>query len=460
MNQLFPYQIEGVEWLKRQGNRLLAWEPGTGKTPTACMASEAIGARKILVLCPPIASGVWQRHFSDWTSLKPEVFTPRFMGKALSWARSPGVKIVPYSQISRLSPVVDALKDTVWDVCILDESHYLKGSRAARTRQVLGENFDLKRSVAGNASRVWCLTGTPVLNNASELWPMLHALAPDTIRAQNNRPLDEFLFTDRFCVTAPSAFGLRIVGSKRTDELARRLAPFMSRKRKRDVLKDLPPLLFSELVLPADTPLNPQAKRELQLLTGNFAALSDEDFLDALHAGTVQLATIRRILGEAKVAPVSELVDEMLAEDPSQKIIIFAHHRKVIQSLRENLEGHGVIVIDGSTSNVPRLQGNYLASERDRLIDRFQNDPGVHVAILQIIAAGTAATLTASSNVLFCEASWVPAENHQAVARAHRIGQTQPVLAQFVTLPGTIDERIQRVLAQKTKEIEQILDPV
>jgi SNF2 family DNA or RNA helicase len=455
--KLFDYQEAGVEWLKRERYRLLAWEPGVGKTPPAVVACEELNAYRVLVLCPPIATGVWVSHFRNWAPSYSvvRVFHARETPNAYNWAKGAGVRIVPYSQISRLNPVIDALKGLRWDALILDETHALKTIGSVRTRQVLGEKCDLYKCIASAAARVWCLTGTPLLNHAAEFWPMLHALAPETIAVQNQKPLSYEQFVDRFCVTRPTLYGVRIVGSKNADELSRRVQPFMSRKRKRDA--GLPPLLFSEYVLPREAYLSPGAKDQLAQLTGGLDTLDDDEFLAALGSGKVHLATVRRILGEAKVAPVVELVDDMLETDPDQKVIVFAHHTRVIEELRRRLNKHGAIVIDGGTSNVPGASGY---SARDLLVEKFQSSPLAHVAILQIQAAGTAATLTASSTVLFCEASWVPNENAQAASRAHRVGQTNPVTAQFITLPGTLDERIQRVLAQKAREIGLILDPV
>jgi len=454
--ELFQYQADGVEWLKNGSPHcLLAWEPGVGKTPPTVVACHELNAFRVLVLCPPIAAGVWLKHFRDWTGYASiKVFDPAQTHSAYQWAQNSGVRIVPFSQISRRNPVIDALKAQTWDVLILDESHALKTAGSIRTLEVLGVRCDLWESIAAQAKRVWCLSGTPILNHAAEFWPVLHALAPKTIAFQG-KPLTYDQFVTRYCVTKPTLYGQRIVGSKNMDELAQRIKPFVSRKRKRDA--GLPPLLFSELYLPDSAYLTPSAKAQLRDLTGDLEDLDDEGFLTALGSGDIHLATVRRILGEAKAQPVADIAEDMLATDPEQKIIIFAHHKRVIAELQKRLAPHGVIVIDGKVSNAPNASG---FSPRDLLVEKFQSSPLIHVAILQIIAAGTAATLTASSTVLFCEASWVPNENNQAASRAHRVGQTSPVTAQFVTLPGTLDERIQSVLVKKSKEIGLILDPV
>jgi SWI/SNF-related matrix-associated actin-dependent regulator 1 of chromatin subfamily A len=129
---------------------------------------------------------------------------------------------------------------------------------------------------------------------------------------------------------------------------------------------------------------------------------------------------------------------------------VFAVHRDVISilasALRKKFGRFGVVTLFGGTP--PR--------RRQENIDRFQTDPKCRVFIGQVVAAGTAITLTAAHDVLFAEASWNPADNAQAAMRCHRIGQDEPVFVRFVSAAGTIDERIQRVLRRKTETITQL----
>jgi SWI/SNF-related matrix-associated actin-dependent regulator 1 of chromatin subfamily A len=125
--------------------------------------------------------------------------------------------------------------------------------------------------------------------------------------------------------------------------------------------------------------------------------------------------------------------------------VLFAHHREVIEGLQAGLSGH--VSITGQTP----------ASSRGFIVDTFQNDPHARVFIGQIQAAGTGITLTAASDVLFVESSWVPAENQQAAMRIHRIGQKNACLIRFATLAGSIDEQIQKAVARKTADITALL---
>jgi SNF2 family DNA or RNA helicase len=97
--------------------------------------------------------------------------------------------------------------------------------------------------------------------------------------------------------------------------------------------------------------------------------------------------------------------------------------------------------------------------ERVKLIHSFQEDPAYRLIILAIDAAGEGITLHAAHNVILAEPSPVPGRNAQAIARAHRKGQKHPVLARFVTLPGTIDQRLMNIIARKTRDILRVIDP-
>jgi SWI/SNF-related matrix-associated actin-dependent regulator of chromatin subfamily A-like protein 1 len=92
------------------------------------------------------------------------------------------------------------------------------------------------------------------------------------------------------------------------------------------------------------------------------------------------------------------------------------------------------------------------------MFQKFQSDPKCRVFVGQVVAAGTAITLTAAHQVMFVEADWTPANNQQAAMRCHRIGQTKPVTVRFVGMANSIDERIQRVLKQKTRVLTKLFD--
>ena len=141
------------------------------------------------------------------------------------------------------------------------------------------------------------------------------------------------------------------------------------------------------------------------------------------------------------------MVNDMI-EGGVDKIVLFCVHKDVINSLERELKHHHAVTLYGGTP----------AAKRQNRVTRFQNDKACKVFIGQVQAAGTAITLTASHHVLFVESSWVPAENAQASMRCHRIGQTKPVNVQFVSIANSIDQRIQRALMRKTKDLADLFE--
>jgi SNF2 family DNA or RNA helicase len=163
---------------------------------------------------------------------------------------------------------------------------------------------------------------------------------------------------------------------------------------------------------------------------------------DVLRDEELHLATLRRTLGVAKAAPSAEWAREKLGTGVD-KILLFAWHTEVITTLADLLLDFNPVTITGATST----------AERSRAVDRFQNDPGTRVFVGQIKAAGTAITLTAAAHIGIVEPSWVPGENEQVIARAWRMGQVRPVLASFLYVPGSLDQRIMRAFRRKASEL-------
>lgn len=418
--ELFPYQVEGARWLANVGRGLLADEMGLGKTAQAIAAAKTAGVGYVLVVCPASVVPSWRREIA------------RF------WPDCPAWNVVSYDHVARRVGVLDWGATGIPSVLILDEAHYLKNRTAKRTRAIFGEKCDGVGGLAQEATHVFCLTGTPTPNNPSELWPMLRAVMPGAIPGEK-KPLTYSQFLHRYCVLRDNGFGLEIVKGKNLAELRSRIAPYILRRKKDDVLKDLPPIRFDHLFLEGDLGL----PSDLAALSSLLNFVLDSEGVDGLPKVAQQVSALRRITGLAKVKPVLAWVNDWI-EAGGKKLVVFAHHRDVIEALRIP---HSV-VLTGSTS----------AHDRHAAIDAFQNDPDVRVFIGQIQAAGTGITLTAASDALFVESSWVPAENEQAAMRIHRIGQKNACTVRFATLAGSIDEKIQRAVLRKTADITKLFN--
>lgn len=449
METLFEYQKVGALWLSGQKYALLADEMGLGKSAQAITALGHLHAKPVLVLCPAVARLNWMREFEKFSS-RTLTILPLLTGRDAARVPSADVTICSYD-LATTPAVTRVLSRQAWSVCVLDEAHYLKNRKAKRTRAAFGFR----------AERIWALTGTPAPNDPSELWPLLRLFGATA--------LDYWAFLKRFCVYRETPFGTTITGGQRLPELRALMAPILLRRRKDEVMADLPAIHYGDIVVePTKVDRNtwefyfPQFllaphlfQREIDRQTRMVEAVTQaigtgSDSMKILEGLEPQIKSLRQFTGLQKVPRVLELLRAELEANAYDKIVVFGVHKMVLSTIRDELQrDFGAVLIYGGTP----------PEKRDMMVRRFQKDPRCRVFVGQIIAAGTAISLTAAHQVLFIEADWTPANNQQAAMRVHRIGQNMPVTVRFVGMAGSIDERIQRVLKNKTRTLTALFDP-
>lgn len=442
---LFTYQKEDAQWLANRKYALLASEMGTGKSAITITATDIVHATSILVLCPAIARLNWMR---EWQKFSNRSLPCSVLLSAKSMLRGSGTVICSYDLLTKKN-VWSALTRVHWQIVVLDEAHYLKNRNAKRTRAA----FSLK------SDRVWALSGTPAPNNFSEVYPLLHRFGAYTGSYWD--------FLRRFCQTIDTAYGTQIVGNQRSGELKQILAPLMLRRRKDDVLKDLPPILYTDVVVePSPIDLErwfPEVMVRMKTEETLMREIAEEqaaidavvnltglgkDGLTALAGLNTKTSQTRRYVGLQKTPAIASIVKSELEAGAYDKIVLFAWHRDVIVDLQERLKDFHPLTLFGGTP----------PEKRDSHIRKFQNIPKHRVIICNIKAAGTAITLTAAHQIGMVECSYVPGDNAQAVMRVHRIGQGKPVTARFFSLADSTDEKVQRVLRRKTRDLTQLFD--
>lgn len=464
---LFPFQHVGAQWLAGRRHGLLADHMGLGKSAQSIVASDPFGST--LVLTPAVARIQWCRQFEKFSirERQTQPLLSRFDVNLIGRADT----VVCSYDLLQFKPLRDYLIARKWGALILDESHYLKSLDASRTSAVLGTH-----GLVHAADRTWFVSGTPMPNHPGELWPMLYVCGVTRLGYE--------AFVDRYCdvqqikvrgkggreFTRPSIRGTK---PGMHAELRALVAPFTLRRKAEDVMAELPKLFFTDLVVEAGE-VNVEMYFADQVLRGNYlqeeldrqgAALgtvvdlidyrgsnSSDAKLAALTAMQESASTSiwRRYVGHQKAEPIAAMVADELRAGAYEKIVLFAYHREVVTRLYEYLrEFHPVMVVGGTNPK-----------DRQARIDRFVKEPFCRVFVGQIQACGTAVDglQHAAHNAIVVEPSWVPAENAQAAMRLHRIGQTKPVNVRFAAIAGGLDEKIQRVLRRKTRDISAVLD--
>lgn len=452
MNEaLFPYQIEGAYWLKDKTVALLSDDMGLGKSAQAISACDLSNATRVLVICPAVARINWKREFEKFSITKRDF---KLINSKGDTPRSDQSCISSYDLAARIDPEVLGK----FDVLILDECHYLKSTETKRTRAIFG-----KKGYVRYAKKIWALSGTPAPNHAGELWTLLYTFG--CISQSYDRFLEEY------CNIRETTYGRQITGTNenKIPKLREILKPIMIRRKQTDVLKDLPKISFNTVyVEPGEVQLElvsslihyvfpedlrhkffAQMQAEEKLINDLVSKTGfTADGMKVLEGLAKSVATLRRYVGLQKVKPVIDLVLEELNANAYEKIVIFALHRDVIEQLRVGLNKFGPVTLYGGTD----------PDQRQKNLDRFQNNPKCRVFIGNIQACGTAVNLTAANQVVFIEQDWVPGNNAQAAKRCHRIGQDKPVFVRIIGIDGSFDQHIATTVLRKMREITKIFD--
>lgn len=433
----YPTQLSGFPWLSARKMALLADEPRVGKTGTTIMALDDCFDDKVLVVTTASGRAVWRRGLKVWSPFNRK-----------------NVRIVGWGELRNPTLRSELLK-TTWDRLVLDESHYAKDFEAARTRAVYGTLTDgglgLNKSAAliSKAKAVWCLTGTPIPHDPSDLYPMLRALFPDRLKADPARgwPTDVTKYEDflnRYVVWRPKKISnwrsiIVKMHGKNEDELARRLDGVKLLRTQADA--GIRPPVYETM------PLEVSA-RTLRDLEGDLKA---GEVLAAAKKGDTRkldmhMGPMRRLTGEIKARAVAEAVIEEF-ETGLDKIVLAYWHKEVGQILKEGLAKYGVVMLDGSTSNKARE-----AAEQS-----FLHDKNTRVFLGQIEAAGEAIDLSSSAMLWFVETVFSPKAMKQMSLRITNHTQERQAIVRVCVLEGSIDEALQEILLRLWSTIRKVL---
>ncbi|MCC7515570.1 MAG: DEAD/DEAH box helicase [Bacteroidia bacterium] len=441
--EYMPFQRAGIAFARERENVLIADEMGLGKTIQALGICNNTQAQKILIICPASLKLNWQRESEKWLKEKKEIEI--LNGKES--ARQAQVYIINYDILSKHKWIAEEN----WDIVICDESHYLKNPKAIRTKSAL--------EILKKAKKKIMLTGTPILNRPIELQTVLAALGCDFAK-------NWFGYAKRYCGAYKSRFGWDVSGASNLEELQEKLrSSVMIRRLKKDVLLDLPAKTRQIIEIPQggfSSVLKNEAKimksyDEKKKVLAELKKQAEEqkdnaDFKNKIeslrNAISLDFAEISRVRHETALAKTEftiEYINDML--ESRDKVILFAHHIDVIDKLSSAFPDISV-----------KFTGEMTAEDKQKSVDKFQNDANCKIFIGSIMAAGVGITLTAANTVVFHELEWTPSAISQAEDRAHRIGQKENVLVQHLVIDGSIDSMLAKKIKSKQEIIEKALD--
>lgn len=464
-----PYQKAGIAFALAHPNVLIGDDMGLGKTIQAIgMVNCDESLQRVCVICPASIKANWKREITKWSvrqglpiiaSGSPEhwmrSWEDLFGGyyRGLNGQLREGVQwlILNYQIVGRWEGL---LRAAALDALIVDEAHYLKNPNAQRTRLILGTQQQAHEEASEPiaARRFIALTGTPIPNRPFECYPLLKRLAPEEFRSASQ-------FVRRYCPN-----GKNRDGGSNLDELRERMrASCMVRRKKEHVLRQLPPKRRQVIEIAHDTPAVAAELAAWEAYQGQLIKLRaaaelakasenpDEHkqavqrLREGVSAAFQELSKVRHAVALAKVPLVITHLKDCLED--GRKLLCFAWHNDVIAKIAAAFPDCSVLI----TGQTP-------VEERQSIVDRFQSQPAVRLAVLNIRAAGVGLTLTAASHEVFAELVWTPGDLTQAEDRAHRIGQLSSVLIQHLVLEGSLDAVMARRIIDKQAIIDLALD--
>ncbi|KAK7869180.1 hypothetical protein R5R35_006630 [Gryllus longicercus] len=422
LNHLMPFQREGILFgIARKGRCLIADDMGLGKTIQALgIAHYYQNDWPLIVVCPTSVRFHWLEAIHDWLpSVQPHTINVMTSGR--DFDASAKIIITSYNLVSRH---VQILNRIAFGIVIVDESHFLKTHSSARSKAVCG--------LLKNCRRVILLSGTPALSRPCELFTQLNAIDPSTFPHFREYGI-------RYCSGKQTNMGFwDYNGCSNMKELHLVLQQsVMIRRLKSEVISQLPSKLRQMILLKLDDISSNEDIKDFE------RALQNKRLKGMERRGT--LLQYYAVSGKCKLPVIIDYLNDQL--ESGKKFIIFAHHKVVIDNICETISKKNVdfIRIDGSTTSLCRKQ----------MCEKFQLNEKCLVAVLSITAANAGITLTAAQLVIFAELFWNPGILTQAEDRAHRIGQKDCVLVQYLVSPGTADDHLWPLIQSKLEVLNK-----
>ena len=436
--KLLNFQKEGLDFLlKSSGNALLADEMGLGKTvQTLSYAATEKQTFPILVVAPLVTLNNWEREIEKFLKKKsrngriiesesPSVTIIR-TGKSKKLPKT-DIYIINYELLFKRN---DDLSKLGLKTIVCDEVHNLRSKTTQKYKAVK------KLAALPSISYRIGLSGTPIYNRGSEIWPIIDIIKPGLLGSFKE-------FCEYFCYVNEK--GKAIVLENKRASLRNELQKHvMLRRKKSDVLKELKDKVRYKEVIAADTDYYLEELDKIWKKVESEQKDAETQFSkSASYHRAIQ--SERQIAGIAKLPHVINFVKNIM--DIEESVVVFCHHKIIHKLLHESLQEFSPVSIIGGQ----------IDSIRQEQIDKFQRGES-KLMIAGIRAGNVGINLTRAKYVIFAELDWSPAIHRQAEDRLHRIGQKNTVFAYYLIGNGTLDDHVANVLVDKSYEIDEIMD--
>lgn len=442
---LRDYQKEGVKWLytlyKCDLGGILADEMGLGKSiQTICFLKEVLKEKpdaKILIVCPTSLVYNWQKEFDKFGAELKYTTISENKTKRTKDLNNPSINIF-ITSYGLLRNDIEEYNSKNFEVCIIDEAQYIKNYQAKMT--ITLKNIKAKTKLA--------LTGTPLENSVTELWSIFDYLMPGYLNSVQK-------FREKYHISDVKKEDL-----ERLESLNYQIKPFILRRKKNEVYKDLPDKIENHIFL--DLPEN-QKKVYLSVLKETEQEINEiiaqEGFKKARFKILQLLTKLRQICIEPNVIfdnyngesiKIDKLIEMIQSYAKEQhKILVFSSFKRILDLVKTRLEKEHISYYS--------IDGSIKSSERIKMVDSF-NEDNTTCFLITLKSGGTGLNLTSADIVIHLDIWWNPQVENQATDRAHRIGQTKKVIVNKLITKGTIEERILELQNKKRILSESLIE--
>jgi len=447
-----PYQVRGYEWLARNARLglgcVIADDMGLGKTLQVIALllhlkeCGELAAGRALVIVPTSLLTNWQKEVARFApALSVEIYhgSKRALANGASGAARPDLLLTTYGVARAESARLKALP---WRIVVVDEAQNLKNPAAAQTKAV--------KAIAA-ATHV-AMSGTPVENRLSDYWSIVDFAQAGYLGGLTHfgREFATPIQTDRDAAAA--------------ERLKRVLAPFLLRRLKSDktIISDLPDKIEQNqhctLTKPQVALYESVVREGLASIAGTSDTFQRQGLVLQMILALKQVCNHPAQyleqggddpLASGKVERLFDLLDEI--ESAREKVLVFTQFREMGELLQRWLRARQGPARSHETQF---LHGGVPRARRDKMVERFQTEPGERVFLLSLKAGGTGLNLTAANHVVHFDLWWNPAVETQATDRAYRIGQQRNVQVHRFITRGTFEERIDAMIRSKRELAE------